>query len=175
MKTVLSLYLLFLQERIRVGKELLEAKRIEEENERKRFVFILWSFCHISYLCSNLQLYVRKCSFSLLDSFFNRMKYLFCSHRIVALRKAEKEEEKRAREKIRQKLEEDKVYMFPLTFLIYKLIILYSVFWQGIRYLVIILMYMSKCSSLCIEDFLLKNLTSCNWQVKFLSSLDWLL
>lgn len=28
----------FLQERIRVGKELLEAKRIEEENERKRFV-----------------------------------------------------------------------------------------------------------------------------------------
>lgn len=38
--TVLSLYLLFLQERIRVGKELLEAKRIEEENERKRFVFI---------------------------------------------------------------------------------------------------------------------------------------
>jgi hypothetical protein len=108
----------------------------------------------------------------LLDSFFNRMKYLFCSHRIVALRKAEKEEEKRAREKIRQKLEEDKVYMFPLTFLIYKLIILYSVFWQGIHYLVIILMYMSKCSSLCIEDFLLKNLTSCNRQVKFLSSLD---
>ncbi|RRT68935.1 hypothetical protein B296_00013247 [Ensete ventricosum] len=32
---------------------------------------------------------------------------LFC--RILALRKAEKEEEKRAREKIRQKLEEDKV------------------------------------------------------------------
>ncbi|KAE8076244.1 hypothetical protein FH972_014907 [Carpinus fangiana] len=29
---------LFLQERIRVGKELLEAKRIEEENERKRIV-----------------------------------------------------------------------------------------------------------------------------------------
>ncbi|GLT73212.1 hypothetical protein SLA2020_450850 [Shorea laevis] len=28
------------KERIRVGKELLEAKRIEEDNERKRFVFI---------------------------------------------------------------------------------------------------------------------------------------
>ncbi|XP_028090282.1 UBX domain-containing protein 1-like isoform X5 [Camellia sinensis] len=50
-------------ERIRVGEELLDAKRIEEENERK------------------------------------------C---VVASRKAEKEEEKRAREKIRQKLEEDK-------------------------------------------------------------------
>ncbi|XP_042516144.1 UBX domain-containing protein 1-like isoform X3 [Macadamia integrifolia] len=51
------------KERIRAGKELLEAKRIEEENERKRLFF---------------------------------------------LRKAEKEEEKRAREKIRQKLEDDK-------------------------------------------------------------------
>ena len=37
------------------------------------------------------------------------MKNLFFSARIMALRKAEKEEEKRAREKIRQKLEEDKV------------------------------------------------------------------
>lgn len=27
------------QERIRVGKELLEAKRMEEDNERKRYVF----------------------------------------------------------------------------------------------------------------------------------------
>lgn len=32
----------------------------------------------------------------------------FC--RLLALRKAEKEEERRAREKIKQKLEEDKVY-----------------------------------------------------------------
>lgn len=55
------------KERIRIGKELLEAKRIEEENERKR---------------------------------------------LLALRKAEKEEEQRAREKIRQKLEEDKVLNF---------------------------------------------------------------
>ncbi|KAE9452912.1 hypothetical protein C3L33_15190, partial [Rhododendron williamsianum] len=51
------------KERIRVSKELLEAKRIEEENERKR---------------------------------------------LLAFRKAEKEEERRAREKIRQKVEEDK-------------------------------------------------------------------
>lgn len=36
------------------------------------------------------------------------MKQLFWSS-LLALRKAEKEEEKRAREKIRQKLEEDKV------------------------------------------------------------------
>ncbi|KAK7257385.1 hypothetical protein RIF29_31330 [Crotalaria pallida] len=51
-------------ERIRIGKELLDAKMFEEENERK------------------------------------------C---IMALRKAHKEEERRAREKIRQKLEEEKV------------------------------------------------------------------
>lgn len=48
----------------------------------------------------------------------------------MALRKAEKEEEKRAREKIRQRLEEDKVNIFTVTFLIYKLIILYCVFGQ---------------------------------------------
>lgn len=32
----LSLICFFIQERIRIGKELLEAKRIEEDNERKR-------------------------------------------------------------------------------------------------------------------------------------------
>ncbi|KAK4845861.1 hypothetical protein QYF36_009942 [Acer negundo] len=52
------------KERIRSGKELLDTKRIAEENERKRF---------------------------------------------LALRKAEKEQEKRAREKVRQKIEADKV------------------------------------------------------------------
>ncbi|CAH1434665.1 unnamed protein product [Lactuca virosa] len=52
------------KERIRAGKELQEAKRIAEENERKRS---------------------------------------------IALRKAEKEEENRARERIRQKLHQDKV------------------------------------------------------------------
>ena len=33
-----------------MGKELLEAKRIEEENERKRFVFIWCNLSVISYL-----------------------------------------------------------------------------------------------------------------------------
>uniref|UniRef100_A0A803LZC9 UBA domain-containing protein n=1 Tax=Chenopodium quinoa TaxID=63459 RepID=A0A803LZC9_CHEQI len=60
--------LLYLSERIRIGKELLEAKRIEEDNERKRFGFF----------------------------------------HLIAFRKAEKEEEKKALEKIRKKLEEDK-------------------------------------------------------------------
>lgn len=32
-------FLYFIQERIRIGKELLEAKRIEEDNERKRYGF----------------------------------------------------------------------------------------------------------------------------------------
>lgn len=27
---------------MRIGKELLEAKRIEEENERKRFIYLSW-------------------------------------------------------------------------------------------------------------------------------------
>ncbi|KAH6803542.1 ubiquitin-associated domain-containing protein [Perilla frutescens var. frutescens] len=52
------------KERIRAGKELLEAKRMGEESERKRF---------------------------------------------LAQRKADKEEERRAREKIRQKLQQDKL------------------------------------------------------------------
>ena len=43
------------------------------------------------------------------------MKILLCSYRILALRKAEKEEERRAREKIRQKLEEDKVCISSAT------------------------------------------------------------
>ena len=43
------------------------------------------------------------------------MKILLCSYRILALRKAEKEEERRAREKIRQKLEEDKVCISQAT------------------------------------------------------------
>ncbi|XP_031285505.1 UBX domain-containing protein 1-like [Pistacia vera] len=57
------------KERIRAGKELFEAKRIAEDNERKRF---------------------------------------------IALKKAEKEEEKRAREKVLQKLEADKIFKRPL-------------------------------------------------------------
>ena len=102
---------LLFQERIQVGKELLEAKRIEEENERKRFVFYsifcaLFSFS----VCNDLiQLWLDDyCSF-----------VHFCYHSLLALRKAEKEEEKRARVKIRQKLEEDKVLIisFHVSFL----------------------------------------------------------
>lgn len=57
------------------------------------------SFVYILFWCHKQSLYacVRK--------------YCFLSHRLLAFRKAEKEEERRAREKIRQKLEEDKVLM----------------------------------------------------------------
>lgn len=94
-----------MQERIRIGKELLEAKRIEEDNERKR--------CAITCV-SNLDF----------GSFGRYYQWVgFFANRILALRKAEKEEEKRAREKIRQKLEEDKVLVICfcdfLLFLMY--------------------------------------------------------
>ncbi|KAG6436469.1 hypothetical protein SASPL_101369 [Salvia splendens] len=62
----LARYLCYMQERIRTGKELLEAKRMAEESERKSF-------------------------------------------RLLSQRKADKEEEKRARERIRQKLQHDKL------------------------------------------------------------------
>ncbi|KAL0436169.1 UNVERIFIED_CONTAM: hypothetical protein Sradi_0324800 [Sesamum radiatum] len=63
--------------RIRAGKELLEAKRMAEESERKRFGYdFLFTFSVIRFL---------------------------------AQRKADKEEEKRAREKILQKLQQDKL------------------------------------------------------------------
>lgn len=57
------------------------------------------SFVYILFWCHKQSLYacVRK--------------YCSLSHRLLAFRKAEKEEERRAREKIRQKLEEDKVLM----------------------------------------------------------------
>lgn len=45
--------------------------------------------------------------FGFLVDILNELR--FFANSILALRKAEKEEEKRAREKIRQKLEEDKV------------------------------------------------------------------
>lgn len=55
---------------------------------------------HVANVCGNLV-----AIFLLKDA----SSFLFGSS-IVALRKAEKEEEKRAREKIRQRLEEDKVF-----------------------------------------------------------------
>lgn len=74
-----------------MGRELLEAKRIEEENERKRLVELIYFYLDIGIIVGYAQ-----CAG-------------FCSYSILALRKAEKAEEQRAREKIRQKLEEDKV------------------------------------------------------------------
>lgn len=50
----------------------------------------------------------------LLDLFSMTKGSLSFVNSIMALRKAEKEEEKRAREKIRQKLEEDKVLVISL-------------------------------------------------------------
>lgn len=61
--------------------------------------FFFWVLCRIIYAY-----YIRN--------------YVLCSYSIMALRKAEKEEERRAREKIRQKLEEDKVMMIS-TILLY--------------------------------------------------------
>ena len=49
---------------------------------------------------------------------------------IIALRKAEKEEEKRAREKIRQKLEEDKVL---------KMLFHYSLIYSAIPHMIMII------------------------------------
>lgn len=56
-------------------------------------------------------------SFKYLDAFTHYHGNMFHFNRILALRKAEKEEERRAREKIRQKLEEDKVQMVLLLIL----------------------------------------------------------
>ena len=55
----------------------------------------------------------------------------FCVlYSIIALRKAEKEEEKRAREKIRQKLEEDKVL---------KMLFHYSLIYSAIPHMIMII------------------------------------
>ncbi|KAK3007557.1 hypothetical protein RJ639_014562, partial [Escallonia herrerae] len=72
------------KDRTRAGKQLLEAKRVEEENERKRSATDIKSPLYTSYEALGY------------SSF-------------LALRKVEKEEERRARDKIRQKLEMDKL------------------------------------------------------------------
>jgi len=96
--TLAHIFYIF-QERIRIGKELLEAKRIEEQNERKRLVSFLLCICACTSFCLILL-------YSLLTNFFPSIGSM------IELRRLEKEEEKRAREKIRQKLEEDKVSNF---------------------------------------------------------------
>ena len=90
-------YLCYMQERIRTGKELLEAKRMAEESERKRFAFSL----HVQFSD------VRLLYFWFLSYFFHLPGVGF---RLLSQRKADKEEEKRARERIRQKLQQDKVH-----------------------------------------------------------------
>ncbi|KAK3021638.1 hypothetical protein RJ639_046362 [Escallonia herrerae] len=72
------------KDRTRAGKQLLEAKRVEEENERKRSATDIKSPLYTS------------------SEAFGYSSFL-------ALRKVEKEEERRARDKIRQKLEMDKL------------------------------------------------------------------
>lgn len=66
---------------------------------------------------SGLSALLMSCSFVLFNfSYLDHTNgnVLLYSYSIMALRKAEKEEERRAREKIRQKLEEDKVcYLIP--------------------------------------------------------------
>ena len=89
-----------------MGKELLAAKRIEEENERK------WWGLFITFVSSVF-------GATRLFYLIVLQNNVFCFHSVVASRKAEKEEEKRAREKIRQKLEEDKVLIVSCCSVLY--------------------------------------------------------
>lgn len=58
------------------------------------------------------------CLFLTLSSFeFNETVFNYCKNRNIALRKAEKEEEKKAREKVMMKVNADKVIIFHLFFL----------------------------------------------------------
>lgn len=106
------------------------------------------SFYNFLYLFSNLQTCAANALLPHLISFPIEWNIYYASNRILALRKAEKEEEKRAREKIRQKLEEDKVYIFPVTLSG----LLMNIFILGllaiIHFILLFLMHMSKCSSL---------------------------
>lgn len=77
--------------------------RINEENERKRPVPI-----QIDILLSNEKFFFPS---SIIVHLIGS-SFLPFSCRNLLLRKVEKEEEKRARERIRQKLEEDKVMLF---------------------------------------------------------------
>ena len=93
------------QERIRSGKELIEAKRIAEENEKKRSVLIRF-FPHTPVTFSFLV--------SPFDCKMDLFSIFFLLHSYLALRQSEKEEEKRARERIRWKLEQDKVLPYDI-------------------------------------------------------------
>ncbi|CAA0834207.1 ubiquitin-associated (UBA)/TS-N domain-containing protein [Striga hermonthica] len=85
------------KDRIRAGKELLEAKRIAEERERK------WLDMVFGYIYS-LQVIFFFVVCIVFMSLFHRW-----SLRLLAQRKAGKEDEKRARDRVRQKLQQDKL------------------------------------------------------------------
>lgn len=94
---LIGLSCLLKQERIRIGKEMQEARRIEEDNERKRCLLWLLLICDTFHAacfsfnrCWNMVLELRP-TYSLHP--------LCCafSYRILMHRKAEKDEEKRAR------------------------------------------------------------------------------
>ncbi|KAK4409196.1 hypothetical protein Sango_0500600 [Sesamum angolense] len=83
--------------RIRAGKELLEAKRMAEESERKRFGYdFLFTFSGV-------------CPCAVVANCTHASPSFCLSVRFLAQKKADKEEEKRAREKILQKLQQDKL------------------------------------------------------------------
>lgn len=84
---------LFVQrERIRAAKDLMEAKRSLEENQRKRCV----SFERASHL-------------QLPRLLLEEKRWLCFGCRVMESRVADQEEEKRARERIRQRIADDKV------------------------------------------------------------------
>lgn len=109
-----------------------------EENRRRQwkkkvYLHLLNLLCYILCLFSNLPFNDIKCLFPFhyLNSSSIGMEMFLCD-RIIALRKAEKDEEKRAREKIRQKLEEDKVKICLTT--VFNIVQKFSVlrFWVSI-------------------------------------------
>lgn len=90
-------FLFFLQrERIRTSKDLMEAKRTLEENQRKRYV---------SYACLT-------CAISNSELLEEVIFFVYC--RMMESRIADKEEEKRARERIRQRIADDMVCCYLL-------------------------------------------------------------
>ncbi|XP_004973978.1 UBX domain-containing protein 1 isoform X1 [Setaria italica] len=78
------------RERIRAAKDLMEAKRTLEENQRKRFVSYA---CHICYLQIRI-------------AYWRSDIFVYCS--MMESRIADQEEEKRARERIRQRIADDR-------------------------------------------------------------------
>lgn len=86
------------RERIRAAKDVMEAKQTLEENQRKLWVSYA---THIGYFRFPIQL---------IPAISNSWKQYFCIKcSMMESRKADQEEEKRARERIRQHIDDDKV------------------------------------------------------------------